>query len=165
MKYNDTLVSRDGGLHSEATLLNLDRHLQTIISHGGKLSESDIEALKSTQQMLGIADKQHGPVLRISNSPAQNIQALSWLRKEIKTLVPVFYITVAFRADEGFEALIISQLEKTVQGPFVVRINSDPSLIAGCTLSFKGKFKDYSLKTKLVEDKGQVFKQVIGEIQ
>lgn len=44
---------------------------------------------------------------------------------------------------------------------FLFELSSDPSLIGGCALSYKGIYKDYSLKSKILENKSNITQMLL----
>lgn len=80
-------------------------------------------------------------------------QLLEELTRETQKITPLV-IYLAFETDEGIAAQICSFARQTFQKPnLILDIKLNPLLIAGCSLSFRGVYKDYSLKAKIEERK------------
>jgi hypothetical protein len=79
-------------------------------------------------------------------------QTLASLTTQVATL-PTITIYLAFEAtDEALEQIGLKA--RSVFGEnYLLDIKYNPSLIAGCSLSFKGRLKDYSLHAKILENK------------
>lgn len=78
------------------------------------------------------------------------------LENKINQLIPLT-IYLPFTADEEVMAQIGSSARTTLQNPHLILDSKyDPLLIAGCALSWKGIYKDYSLKARIEEKKGEV---------
>lgn len=80
-------------------------------------------------------------------------QLLEELTRETQKITPLV-LYLAFEADESTAAQICSFARQTFQKPdLILDIKVNPLLIAGCSLSWKGIYKDYSLKAKIDERK------------
>lgn len=69
---------------------------------------------------------------------------------------PVLLIYVPFEATEQAIYQIGTILRKNFNGLYLFDTKLDPSLIAGCALSWKGVYRDYSLKARIEEKKGEI---------
>lgn len=83
-------------------------------------------------------------------------QLLGQMEAEIKKITPLV-LCLAFKADENAISQICLNARKTFQKPdLVLDVKFNPLLIAGCSLSWKGIYKDYSLKAKIDERKDEI---------
>ncbi|TSC86351.1 MAG: Uncharacterized protein G01um10147_874 [Microgenomates group bacterium Gr01-1014_7] len=77
------------------------------------------------------------------------------IEKAIK-LLPTLTIYLTFEPDEPTIFKIGSFARKLYQPNILLDTKIDMGLIAGCSLVWKGRKKDYSLKSRLDEKKGEV---------
>lgn len=83
-------------------------------------------------------------------------QLLEELTREAQKITPLV-LYLAFEADEGTAAQICSFARQTFQKPvLLLDIKVNPLLIAGCSLSWRGIYKDYSLKSKIDARKDEI---------
>lgn len=83
-------------------------------------------------------------------------QLLEELTKQTQKITPLV-VYLAFETDKGTVAQICSFARQTFQKPdLILDIKVNPLLIAGCSLSWKGVYKDYSLKSKIDERKDEI---------
>ncbi len=76
--------------------------------------------------------------------------------KTIPTL-PTLIIYITFEPNQEAIFQMGSYARKTNEAPLLLLdIKLNPTLIAGCSLSWKGRQKDYSLKAKLEEKKPEI---------
>jgi F0F1-type ATP synthase delta subunit len=86
----------------------------------------------------------------------QNIYAtFETLEKDIKTIEPLILYLPYELPDEEISQ-IGTKLRADYGNKFLIEVNIDPNLIAGCALSFKGIYKDYSIKQKIADNKQQI---------
>lgn len=71
-----------------------------------------------------------------------------------KLTMLTLYLT--FEPDEASLSQIGTFARKTFSQNMLLDIKFDPNLIAGCALSFKGIYKDYSLRAKIESRKGEM---------
>jgi hypothetical protein len=137
-------------LHDE--IANLEQATQKWINTGGQLTgESQFNALY--QKIIG-------PDAQTLNQ-AEVIQKLTNFKKYLAS-IPVLEITMAFEADQLFKEQLIKKIAPDIKGPFVVKFNTDQDIIAGCKVSFKGKFGDYSVLKIMTDSPGKVFDDSLG---
>lgn len=80
-------------------------------------------------------------------------QLLDQIGGEAKKITPLV-LYLAFEPDEATISQICSFARQTFQQPnLILDVKFNPLLIAGCSLSFRGVYKDYSLKAKIEERK------------
>lgn len=70
--------------------------------------------------------------------------------------IPVLIIYLPFDANDQTIYQIGSFIRKTFNNLYLFDNKFNPELIAGCALSWKGHYQDYSLKAKLTEKKEQI---------
>ncbi|MBU1032252.1 hypothetical protein KKE03_05040 [Patescibacteria group bacterium] len=70
--------------------------------------------------------------------------------------LPILTIYLAFEPDEATVANIGAFTRKTFGLPFMLDIKLDPRLIAGAALSWKGVYRDFSLRTRIEEKKEEI---------
>lgn len=79
--------------------------------------------------------------------------------------LPVLIIYLAFEADDQVLSQLGPMVRKTQQNPhLLIDVKVDPDILAGCALSWKGMYKDYSLRAKIEEKKSEImenFKQFL----
>jgi hypothetical protein len=72
---------------------------------------------------------------------------------------------LAFPAEESQIKEIGLWLRKKINKDLIFDVKVDPSLIGGCALVYKGVYKDFSLKGKITEKKGEllnIFRESMG---
>lgn len=72
------------------------------------------------------------------------------------TKLPTLTIYLTFEPDETTIASIGTFARNTFGLPLMLDIKYDPRLITGAALSWKGVYKDYSLRAKIEERKGEI---------
>lgn len=84
---------------------------------------------------------------------AQNVYAvLDKTEADLKAIEPlVLYLPYELPPDEV--AAIGARLRSDYGPKFLMEITIDPNLIAGCAISYKGIYKDYSVKQRIVDNK------------
>lgn len=71
--------------------------------------------------------------------------------------IPALIIYLPFEVDDQAQSSLGEAVRKTfAKADLVLDIKYDPALIAGCALVWKGVYKDYSLRAKIEEKKGEV---------
>lgn len=92
----------------------------------------------------------------LSSVTPQNIyEIFEKMETEVKAIEPlVLYLPYELPEEE------INQIGTTLRkdyGPkFLIEISIDPNLIAGCALSYKGIYKDYSVRQKITDNKQEI---------
>lgn len=82
-------------------------------------------------------------------------QILAELENNIQKIIPLI-IYLPFETDDQAILNISIFVRQTFNQPsLVLDIKYDPNLIAGCALSWKGVYKDYSLRARIEERKGE----------
>lgn len=81
-------------------------------------------------------------------SVVKNVTELRDLREQL-TRTEVITVKLSFKPAALFEKNITDYISKSIKEPCVTQIVYDRSLIAGATVDYKGKYRDYSLKSKL----------------
>lgn len=83
-------------------------------------------------------------------------QLLNELEKQLNQMVPLV-IYFPFEANDETLAQIGNFTRTIFAKPnLLLEAKFDPKLIAGCALSFKGIYKDYSLRAKIEQKKGEI---------
>lgn len=127
-------------------LLILRSHLsQKIFGSEAQFSPADVNWLNSLPQNF---------FSQFNNQNAY--QLLDALDAEAKKITPLV-IYLAFEADEGTILQICNFARTALQKPdLILDVKFNPLLIAGCSLSWKGIYKDYSLKAKIDQRKEEI---------
>lgn len=89
-------------------------------------------------------------------------QKLDELEKEISKIQPLI-IYVAFDIPSEEVEKIGIWLRREINPYLLCEIKQDPEIIGGCALSWKGIYKDYSLRKRAEDNKDQIigiFKQI-----
>ena len=74
--------------------------------------------------------------------------------------IPVLTIYLTFEPDDAAISQIGTFARKTYSSTFLLDTKLDPSLIAGCALVWAGRKKDYSLRVKIEEKKGEILENL-----
>lgn len=82
-------------------------------------------------------------------------QKIAELEKKISQLQPLT-IYLPFEANDEAIKFIGELTRKLFNPKLPLDIKYNPTLLAGCALSWKGVYKDYSLRAKIEERKGEV---------
>lgn len=82
-------------------------------------------------------------------------QVFEALGKQIQQL-PILTMYLTFEPDEITSSQIGSFARKTFGPNLLLDIKLNPALIAGCSLVWKGRLRDYSLKARLDEKKKEI---------
>ena len=69
-------------------------------------------------------------------------------REEIKAIEPL-HLTLPFELPDTELQIISNKLRQDYGPRFLIETKIDPALLGGCTMSYKGVYKDYSIKNKL----------------
>ncbi|MDD2823557.1 MAG: F0F1 ATP synthase subunit delta [Candidatus Daviesbacteria bacterium] len=92
----------------------------------------------------------------LSKITPQNIYStFEVLEKEIKAIEPLI-LYLPYELPDEEVAQIGTKLRADYGKKFLMEITIDPSLIAGCALSFRGIYKDYSVKQKITDNKQEI---------
>lgn len=70
--------------------------------------------------------------------------------------LPTLTVYLTFEADDQALAQIGQFTRKTLNPALLLDIKYDPNLIAGAALVWKGVYKDYSLRSRIEEKKGEI---------
>lgn len=70
-------------------------------------------------------------------------------------------LTMYFAVDLPQERLdeVVKKVRQNIKPDILVDVKIDPSLLGGCTLVWKGIYKDYSIKKKIEDNKTEVMEQ------
>ena len=88
-------------------------------------------------------------VFATKKSPAEELTKLNQYLKDLEELK----LTLSFRPKADSLEKIVSWVKQNVGKEIVLEIDTDESILGGVILSYKGKYKDYSLK-KMFEEGG-----------
>ena len=66
------------------------------------------------------------------------------------------YVYLPFIADDQVDTAIGQYIRSSVGHNLLYETKFDPNLVAGCGLSFKGVYKDYSLRSKIEAKKSEI---------
>lgn len=77
------------------------------------------------------------------------------LEKTISQFSPL-YLYLPFESDNQANSQIGLFLQKVFGRSILFEVKYDPSLIVGCALSWQGIYRDYSLRAKIEERKGEI---------
>lgn len=92
----------------------------------------------------------------LANFNKDNLQAnFDEIQKKIASL-EILTIYLTFDPDEQTLSLLGEQVRKNFGRIVLLDIKYDPNLIAGAALVWKGVYKDYSLRSKINERKGEI---------
>lgn len=86
------------------------------------------------------------------NNTSREISALEGKVDQLQPLT----IYLSFETNTHSINLLGSMVRELFHPQILLDIKYDPTLLAGCALSWKGVYKDYSLKAKIEERKGEV---------
>lgn len=73
---------------------------------------------------------------------------------QIQTLI----IYIPFESNDEIAKAISTKIKETFQKQILLDIKLDPGLIGGCALSFKGIYKDFSIRARIEEKKSELSK-------
>ncbi|MBI2039902.1 hypothetical protein HYT18_02420 [Candidatus Microgenomates bacterium] len=82
-------------------------------------------------------------------------EIFSRLEAEIKK-EQLLYLYLPFVAGNQVVSQIGGQIRHIFEKVVLFEIRFDPSLIAGCAISWKGVYRDYSLRAKIDQRKGEI---------
>ena len=151
MRDNDMFSTLVESYHSSEQIEALSSTVESWIKNGGMTSNDD-------NQFAGLYQK----LLNNENlNQAEILHRLSAFKTYLSVL-PILEITLAFNPDEAFKEKILEKLTSFTSIKFILKISTNKDLIAGCTLSFRGKFVDYSLLRTLTQRKEVIFSSEIG---
>jgi hypothetical protein len=88
------------------------------------------------------------------SSTVKNITDFQGLKEELSR-AEVFTIKLAFRPSAFFENILIDTVIKSTPQACVVQILTDRHIMGGAVVDFKGKYRDYSLKSAVEEWKAK----------
>lgn len=81
--------------------------------------------------------------------------ALTKLEKDIKSLLTLT-IYIPFEMPEGEKDKLGSYLRENFKKELIFEIKLDPNLIGGAAISWKGVYKDYSLRSRIEQNHDRV---------
>lgn len=82
-------------------------------------------------------------------------EIFSELEEDSKKL-PILTMYLSFEADDPVFAQIGTLVRKTFDSSVLLDGKFDPTLIAGCALSWKGIFRDFSLRAKIKAEEAEI---------
>ncbi len=85
-------------------------------------------------------------------------QIFERLEKEIDKITPLV-IYLSFDIDEQIKTRISSWLRQNLTQKIIFETRFDPNLIGGVALTFNGIYKDYSLRSKINEQKELILQE------
>lgn len=88
-------------------------------------------------------------------------QLLDFIDAEIKKIKPLIIYT-AFEISELEEGKLGLWLRKNFGADIIAQLKIDPNLIGGCALSWKGIYKDYSLKARIDQKHAEIITSLRG---
>lgn len=126
--------------------------LVQLFGHGAKETKVDLNQPGSSQTTWLIslgADF-------LKNFNRDNVyQTFDELEKEIKSIKPLT-IFLPFEMSEEALIKIGKYLRSSFGSNFLFEVKIDPELIAGTALVWNGIYKDYSVRQKIVENRGKI---------
>jgi len=138
---------------AEKKIIALKNYLLEDIFTTGKDIKTKKNVVDSPQLATWVANFDKKALSMIT---PQNIYAtFETLEKDIKTIEPLILYLPYELPDEEISQ-IGTKLRADYGNKFLIEVNIDPNLIAGCALSFKGIYKDYSIKQKIADNKQQI---------
>lgn len=75
--------------------------------------------------------------------------------------IPILIIYFAFQPDNEQIKSVWLWLKKNYPERIILDVKTDLSLIAGCALVWKGSYKDYSLKSKIEENRQDILTDLL----
>jgi F0F1-type ATP synthase delta subunit len=78
------------------------------------------------------------------------------VNKEISNLIPLI-VYIPFEMPETEFKQLGDFVKEKFGSHILIELRFDPTLIGGCSLVWKGQFKDYSLKSKMTQNKEEIF--------
>ena len=99
--------------------------------------------------------------LKMNNSSNEAIKELLLGFQDTVRNLPVLNLTIAYEPNESSLKAFLEWFLYTLKKQFLIDIQIDKKLIAGATINFNGKFKDYSIKPlfdNLITENIQVIK-------
>lgn len=102
----------------------------------------------ATAQVLSEKPNKEGPSLQTKN-------IFSLPEKTLRAIEPVVLYLPFELPEEGIKK-IVGKLREGDNKSCLIEIKYDPSLLAGCAISYKGNYKDYSLRAKLAEKRREL---------
>lgn len=85
-----------------------------------------------------------------------NVYKILSLIEEQAGKITSLVIYLPFELDDSSAGLIGQYMRKIFSQVYLLDVKFNPLLIAGCTLSFKGIYKDYSLRARIEEKKEEI---------
>jgi hypothetical protein len=83
------------------------------------------------------------------------------LEKRISQFIPL-YLYLPFETDDQVTSQIGQFIQKTYGKLILFDVKYDPALIAGCSISWQGIYRDYSLRKKIEDRKQEILSIVKG---
>jgi|SRR3989344_4817887 len=137
----------------------LRAYMQEILFSGSNQSLDSVDPEGKGREWIKSLDKKV-----LSAITKENFNEVFKFLEEKITSGLVLYL--AFPAEEAQIKEIGQWLRKNINGQLIFDVKVDPSLIGGCALVYKGVYKDFSLKGKIGEKKGELlesFRQSMGK--
>lgn len=94
--------------------------------------------------------------LPLQNISKDNVYEVFKSMEQAIAKLPTLTIYLTFEADDQSLAQIGIFARKAYLPSLLLDIKYDPNLIAGCSLVWKGVYKDYSLRAKIEEKKQEI---------
>jgi len=85
-------------------------------------------------------------------------QTITYLQQSIKNC-SILALDLAFEPTEETLSLIQAWLKELIHEPVLIALRTKHDLIGGCVFSFKGKYRDYSLKEPCRKALERLFEQ------
>ena len=99
---------------------------------------------------------------KVPSSENEKAAYFSSLKSNLGKL-PKMEIELAFSPDKSFIKKIVDFVREATNTEVILDINVKPNILAGVTIGYKGKFKDYSFSAKLDEVLKQKYAKRIHE--
>lgn len=144
---NNAIAHILGTLHTtdqaEALISELDVLTQAVFKIGPENISHMLQTnVRSTTALLlqGLFAGQN-----ISLTDTERLSSLLQQVKEEINACAILELTIAFEPTDETISLILSTLGQTDKKPLLLSIHVKPEIIAGCTITYQGKYRDYSL--------------------
>lgn len=92
-------------------------------------------------------------------TPTTIYQVMTQLEKDLKSIKPLT-IYIAFDLPNTEAARLGKWIRKTFHPQMVFETRIDPSLLAGCALSWNGIYHDYSLRSQIEQNKSRILTSI-----
>lgn len=132
------------------TKAQADEFVQSLDDIMDQLFEINFNLEKSLTKEFGLEKKDKFiNVLRdigLTDSSTENLKQLLEQMQVLVKKIPVLSMTIAFEPDDNTLKAFLQWFLFSLNKQVLIDIHVDKSLIAGATLNYNGKFKDYSIK-------------------